>query len=412
MSLTLSRAVAVAATASLTAAVFVAISDEASAVRPCHIRTSAHLDSRAQFAGGGVLRRYTAKAHGSAKGGYDQTGKVVVTAYPQRSFPALINAKVGQRETIGDMVREQRRHAVGAINGDFFVFPDIRGVNSIEMSRGPMVRDGRIIRATYQRKRVVGLTRGREPFGGVLAIRGSIDTKALARPVPIRSINWQGVKPGGVNLYTSSWSDGVPRPRGHIEWVLNRHHKIREIRSPARNRNERGNPVRDGTMVLAFPRDKAKAVRGATVGTPVNVTRKQSTGRHVSLYTAIGRGLPMVLGGTAAPLGCNAYDHSKAARPRTFVGWNAKGRWMSLTVPGKTFDGIGLRTGGFGLANAANIAKSLGFQRAYELDGGGSTTLWTRSKTGSWSRRDLYRVNTDVCSCERPMTNGLAFIKR
>jgi hypothetical protein len=111
-------------------------------------------------------------------------------------------------------------------------------------------------------------------------------------------------------------------------------------------------------------------------------------------------------------LGCNAYDHSKAARPRTFVGWDARGRWRSLTVPGKTFDGIGLRTGGFGLANAANIAQSLGMVRAYELDGGGSTTLWTRSKTGSWSRRDLYRVNTSVCTCERPMTNGLAFIKR
>jgi cytochrome c1 len=115
--------------------------------------------------------------------------------------------------------------------------------------------------------------------------------------------------------------------------------------------------------------------------------------------------------GVAAPLGCNAYDHSKAARPRTFVGWNAKGHWRSFTVPGKTFDGIGLRTGGFGLANAANIAKSLGMKRAYELDGGGSTTLWTRSRSGRWTRRDLYGVNTSVCACERPMTNGLSFIK-
>ena len=139
---------------------------------------------------------------------------------------------------------------------------------------------------------------------------------------------------------------------------------------------------------------------------------KQSTDSGVSLYTAVGRGLPMIQGGVPAPLGCGAYDHSKAARPRTFVGWHAQHRWRSFTVPGKTFDGIGLRTGGLGLANAANIAKSLGMVRAYELDGGGSTTLYTRSRAGKWTRRDLYGVNTTVCACERPMTNGLAFIKR
>jgi hypothetical protein len=109
-------------------------------------------------------------------------------------------------------------------------------------------------------------------------------------------------------------------------------------------------------------------------------------------------------------MGCNAYDHSKAARPRTFVGWNSKGYWRSFTVPGSKFDGVGLRVGGFGLANAANIAKKLGMQYAYELDGGGSTTLYTRSGAGQWTRRDLYGVDTSVCACERPMTNGLAFL--
>ena len=112
----------------------------------------------------------------------------------------------------------------------------------------------------------------------------------------------------------------------------------------------------------------------------------------------------------AAPLGCKAYAHSKAARPRTFVGWNANGVWRSVTVPGTKFDGVGLRVGGFGLANAANLAKKLGMEYAYELDGGGSTTLWTRNNSGNWTRRDLYGVNTSVCSCERPMTNGLAFL--
>jgi hypothetical protein len=48
--------------------------------------------------------------------------------------------------------------------------------------------------------------------------------------------------------------------------------------------------------------------------------------------------------------------------------------------------------------------------QAYEMDGGGSTTLWTQSGGGKWTRRDLWGVNTTVCACERPMTNGLAFM--
>lgn len=61
--------------------------------------------------------------------------------------------------------------------------------------------------------------------------------------------------------------------------------------------------------------------------------------------------------------------------------------------------------------DVANIAESLSMKCAYELDGGGSTTMWMRSGGGKWTRRDLYGVNTRVCACERPMTNGLAFVK-
>jgi hypothetical protein len=142
----------------------------------------------------------------------------------------------------------------------------------------------------------------------------------------------------------------------------------------------------------------------------VKVNVKQATGGGVRLFTAIGRGVTLVEGGVAGPRGCNSYDLSKAARPRTIIGWNQNGQWRSVTVPGTHFDGIGLRLGGFGLANAANVAKKLGLVNAYTLDGGGSTTLWTRNTGGSWSRRDLYGVDTRVCSCERAVTNGLAFV--
>jgi hypothetical protein len=95
------------------------------------------------------------------------------------------------------------------------------------------------------------------------------------------------------------------------------------------------------------------------------------------------------------------------------VGWDGKGRWRSFTVPGsKVTDEGGLsRTGGLSLANAANVAKSLGMKYAYELDGGGTVSFYTRKKT-TWTRKDLYGVTAvNNCVCERRMANGLAFLQ-
>ena len=415
------RTAALLGASALTATLVVAIApaDQADAARPCRVATTTKLDSSQRFASGGILRRYTATADGKAKGGYNQTGKVIMTSYPAGAYPSLMNDKIGERQVIGDMVKSQQPQALGAINGDFFIFPDIRYAKSIEVARGPMVRDGRVLRGTSQRQRVVGIDTNQQPFGGMLAVRGSVQPQlATAQSIPLVGVNWHTIVGGGANLYTTQWSsalrsDGnayVPRPIGAVEWVLSRRGKLLSVRSATQNKGKLGSPVKAGTRVLSFSDNSALATLGVPTGTKVKVSVKQNTNTGAKLFTAVGRGVPLVEGGVPGVLGCKAYDHSKAARPRTFVGWNSKGYWRSFTVPGSTFDGVGLRTGGFGLANAANIAKKLGMVNAYELDGGGSTTLWTRSNLGKWSRRDLYAVNTSVCACERPMTNGLAFL--
>jgi hypothetical protein len=415
------RAVALLGASAMAATLVVAggPADEADAARPCRISTTTSLNSKLSLASGGILRRYTATAQGESRGGYNQRGKVIMTSYPAGVYPSLIHDEVGERQVIGGMVKEQQPEAVAAINGDFFIFPDIRYADSIEMARGAMVRDGVVIRGTTKRSRVVGIDTNQQPFGGMLAVRGAVRPRvATGTSVPIVSVNWHEVLGGGVNVFTPHWSsalrgDGkayVPRPISAKEWVLDKRNRIQEIRSASQNKKRLGSPVKAGTRVLAFSRNTASATVGVPLQTKVKVNIRQNTDTGAKLFTAVGRGVPLVENGVAGPLGCMAYDHSKAARPRTFVGWNSKGYWRSFTVPGRTFDGVGLRTGGFGLANAANIAKKLGMVNAYELDGGGSTTLWTRSDGGKWSRRDLYKVNTRVCACERPMTNGFAFV--
>ena len=405
----------------LAATLLVAVAEPAEAARPCRIDVTTRLDKTTKFAGNGVSRYYYATAKGSSVGQYDHKGNVIMTTFPAGAYPSLINKRIGEREPVGSMTKAQAPRALGSINGDFFIVPDIRYEKSIEMVRGPMVRDGRIIRGTYQRQRVVGVDMAGMPFGGFMGVRGSVQAQVADAPkVKVRSMNWHRVLGGGVSIYTPDWSptkrgDGkaaYPRPAGTTEWVLDSSSTIVSVRTAQRNSAKRGAPVENGTKVIAFSKNTASSARGVPVGATVNVNTNQSTTTGVRLRTAIGRGLPMIEGGKPAPLGCRAYA-SQSARPRTFVGWDDKGRWRAFTVPGAKLEqvnGVLLRTGGFGLANAANIAKKLGMTNAYELDGGGSTTLWTRTAK-KWSRKDMYKVaNPSGCECERWMANGIAFL--
>ncbi len=418
-------AVLLAATA-LACALLTAVPHEAEAARPCKIDVTTRLDKTATFAGGGVSKYYWATAKGSAVGQYDHKANVIMTTFPVGAYPALINTPVGEREAVGQMTKAQASKSLGSINGDFFIAPDIRYEKSIEMARGPMVRDGKVIRGIYKRMRTVGVDTKGQPFGDFFGVRGQVRAKLTgATGFKLRGMNWHRVIGGGATVYTHDWStltrsDGKaasPRPAGETEWVLDSSNHIIEIRNARKNAAKRGAPVKTGTRVIAFSSNVAKLAKGVPSGTGVRVDVRQSTTTGVKLRTGVGRGLPVVAGGKPAPLGCKSYARTPSAlsaRPRTFVGWDVDGRWRAFTVPGSKLEvvnGVVLRNGGFGLANAANIAKKLGMTYAYELDGGGSTTLWTRTQR-KWQRRDMYQVkNPTGCTCERWMSNGLAFVK-
>ena len=426
LSITWLRPAVLLGTTALATGLLVAVPTDADAARACKIEITTRLDKTLKFAGGGVSKHYWATAKGSAVSQYDHKANVIMTTFPLGAYPSMINERIGERDAVGQMTKTQASTALGSINGDFLIAPNIRYGKGIEMVRGPMVRDGEVVRGIYKRMRTVGVDLKGQPYGEFFGVRGSVRAKLTdATGIKIRAVNWQRVVGGGVTVYTPDWSaltraDGKatsPRPAGVTEWVLNDANQIIEIRNATKSAAKRGAPVEKGTRVLAFSSNTAKRAKGVPVGTGVRVKIHQSTTTGVRLLTGIGRGLPVVAGGKPAQLGCKAYARTPSAlsaRPRTFVGWDGKGRWRAFTVPGSKLEvvnGVVLRTGGFGLANAANIAKSLGMVYAYELDGGGSTTLWTRTNQ-KWDRRDLYKVkNPTGCACERWMSNGLAFLK-
>jgi hypothetical protein len=402
----------------------VAAPPPADAARACRVEVTTQLDATERFAGRGKLEYVFAAAQGSAVGNYDHQGNVIMTTFPRGAYPSLVHRKIGERESIGSMAQTQAPDAVGAINADFFLFADIGSTTDIEMARGPMVRDGVVIRGSYRDQRVVGLDTAGLPFGGELSLRGSVEAEGVALRVPVRSVNWHRILDGGASIYTDQWSSQrkgtalvYPRPTGVVEWVVGGRNRLKEIRSATQNPTLLGAPVKAGTRVIAFAADVATGMESVPLDTKVRARVRQRTTTGVTLTTAVGRGLTLIDSGRPAPLGCRAYGKSsgaKAARPRTIVGWDGKGRWRAFTVPGSDVsdaDGALRRTGGFSLINAANIARQLGMRYAYELDGGGSTTLWTR-QSSLWSRRDMYGVsNPSGCVCERPVANGLVFYK-
>ena len=381
----------------------------AAPVEPCgNLVTELLLQSTSRFAADGKIKRYRATIDFPGRTGfYDQTGKVFLGVYPAGSLPTIINPPIGDRSTVGALVQSQQPTALAAINGDFFITQTIRG-KAVEFSRGPMVRDGVILRADMELAKVVGVDSTGQPFAGTVGARGNISI-GLGPKTALAGVNWHTVQAGGFTLYTNQWSQssGSPRPAGVGEWVLNGRNKIVEVRTSTTNAAKRGLIVQGNTKVLAFPAALESVAAAGVVGQKVRLRVSQKTDSGVTLTTAVGRGMTLVKRGTAAPMGCEAYDHSAAARPRTVIGWTRSGVWRSMTVPGTNLSGTS-RTGGIGLANIAAVAKQLGLRFAYELDGGASTTWYTRSTAGVWTRRDLVGVSGGTY--ERPVDNGLAFL--
>ena len=380
----------------------------AAAVAPCgNVVTGFNLQSTTAFASNSKLKQYRATVDFPGTTGFrDQTATVLLGVYPAGSRPAMVNPAIGDRATVGSL-KSQKPTALAAINGDFFTTQTIRG-KAVEFSRGPMIKDGVILRSDKKPDKVVGVDSSGQPFDGTVGARGSASIVGGPK-ASLAAVNWHTVQSGGFTLYTDKWSRSTasPRPAGVGEWVLNGNNKIVEIRTSATNASKRGAIVASNTKVLAFPAALESTAAAGVAGQKVRLRVNQKTDSGVTLTTAVGRGVTLVKRGVAAPLGCDAYDHSASARPRTVIGWTRKGAWRSITVPGTRIDGTS-RTGGMGLANVGAVAKKMGLRFAYELDGGASVTLHTRSSSSVWSRRDLVGVTGGTY--ERPVDNGLAFL--
>lgn len=331
-------------------------------------------------------------------GSHTQSATVQKMVMPRHATPKLVHRRLGWTATLRDQIGEQAPHGIAAINGDFF-YEYSTGQGRVILPRSASVGAGAIVRADDEDMRVVGLDTHGQPFTGMMRVAGTV-TRGSDSFV-VSGLNWHWLGPKGVVVYTSDWADGsaARRPLPAVEWVV-ADGRIKEVRTGS----TRGKDVASGTRVVAFGSDYATAAKRARTGDSVSVSAKQVTSTGVKLQEGVGRGAALVRDGGIA-FTCSELTNEE--RPRTTIGWTAKGRWATLIVPGTGYDSSGYRIGGLGLPQEANVARALGFDSADEVDGGGSVTSYVRKGDKTWDR-----VDDADSRWARPIPNGLAFVVR
>jgi hypothetical protein len=120
-----------------------------------------------------------------------------------------------------------------------------------------------------------------------------------------------------------------------------------------------------------------------------------STNTWSEVDHALGGGPNLVTNGASnVTLSQEGFDSSYANRnPRTAIGITSTNQLLLVTVDGRTTAGVGMT-----LSELASYMINLGCVRAINMDGGGSTTAWTRSNGV---------VNTPSDGSERSVTSAL-----
>lgn len=368
---------------------------DAAVASPCTMRVTIDRTSSVTYGNGVERNEYTVKV---SWGDRSQTAEVHRMVMPAKAEPRLVTKKLGALGSLRTQLESPKgKRGISAVNGDFFYGYKIDG-KTVYLPRNASVTKGKPVRMGTERTRVVGIDKNGDPFDGEVGISGTV---AHGQKVfEVDSLNWHVIGAAGVAIYTPGWTDvqQANRPAGVVEWVVKKN-KIVDVRTGAQT----GKTVKPHTKVVAFGSQHAAAAKRAKVRSAALVALKQDTTTGVALQEAIGRGVSLVESGQV-DLPCESKWYQQ--RPRTTVGWDADGSWMSLSLPGSGYDRSGYRVGGLGLAQEANVAKALGFVEASELDGGGSATAMVRRPDGDWDR-----VDDPDSMWQRPVPNALIWVK-
>ncbi|MGI5141681.1 MULTISPECIES: phosphodiester glycosidase family protein [unclassified Streptomyces] len=286
--------------------------------------------------------------------------------------------------------------AVAGINGDFFNISETQhpGVEATGSAVGPAITDGHTLKAAVPRGQrfgpalppgtstedVLGVGTDRTARLDRLSLTGSLITPEGR--LQLRGLNQYALPQGSIGAYTADWGSasrvratcgtdtnrGGPCSHDTYEVTIKNEQVVATADAPGRG------PIAPGTTVLLGREAGAQQLRKLFQGEEVQVEQRLvAASSGVPYLFAIG-GFPVLRHG--APV--SGLDGATSA-VRTAVGIRDGGRRLLLLAT----DGAAPYRSGLTLAEVAGTLRKLGATEGFNLDGGGSTTLVTRSPGAS-----------------------------
>ncbi|WP_171171458.1 phosphodiester glycosidase family protein [Streptomyces sp. I05A-00742] len=372
------------------------------------------LGTRAAVAPGVGYREFSLKgSHGPAHGHL-----LTVDLRERRvSVDLLYPGVVGARERVSRLA--DGRGAVGGVNGDFFNIAEAQhpGVEATGAPVGPAVAGGQALKSAVPDGQRFGPAM---PRGVTTEDVIAVGTDRVARldrlrfegvvtagddELELSGFNQYALPVGGVGAYTSAWGPasrlratcGTDTDRAAPCSRTTREVTVRGGKVTAVARKPGKGTIPRGSVVLLGRDGGARDLGRLEVGDEVEVSKRLRPREGGAPRFALG-GFPILRDGRAL----GGLDAATAA-VRTAAGVADRGRRLYLLA----LDGRAAYRGGLTLAELAAAMRKLGAVDAFNLDGGGSSTLVTRVPGGHATVR-----NHPSGGAERAVPNGIGVFVR
>jgi hypothetical protein len=323
----------------------------------------------------------------------DPTKVVMVTS-------TLAAPTFGTFATVGSMAASNG--AIAAVNGDYGTWPE-RPVHSY-------THDGTVF-ATGSLDSAFAVTAD-EKHSYTGSVRVHVVGSLAGSTSTFKVNTWNTGKPktGQVAGYTAVGGSVAPPPSsgcyarlipaGGMSWQAGRVGISRTYTVDAM-KCQSSRMALNGDVLLASTQVGNGAATVQTLVPGASVTLSWTIGTWADVASSIGGGPMLVVGGkVVAPTGCG---YLCSVNPRTGVGVTKTGKVLLVTVDGRN-PGWSY---GMTLSAFANEMKNLGSVNAMNLDGGGSTTMWTK-------RYGLVNKPTDCLPviCQRDVSSAILVLPK
>ncbi|QSR32627.1 hypothetical protein CFI00_19440 [Nocardioides sp. S5] len=284
---------------------------------------------------------------------------------PNISFEELSPKYVTKRNTVSQLGRWNG--VLGAVNGDFF------DISETGAPLGVAIHHERGILNAAREGWIPGVnsslwfdTTG--PHVSPLTVQYTIRQR---RAWTVSGLNHPEVPSGQIGVFTHDWNrtsgnDVLPADKKRAREVVLWKNRVVSNRPKLSD----GRKIRKNNRVLVGVGPAAAKLAQLKPGKKITLSKRIEGGRPT---VAISGDRPLLVNGLRSVI------NNTIAHPRTAVGIDADGRRLLILV----VDGRSASSRGYTMVELADLMTALGAENALNLDGGGSSAMYTRTGTGA-----------------------------